>query len=74
MFAKCLPCVLHLLPSEPWTMAYSKTSKMKFFFNKITKYSTYEMPPDSAAPFQYVPHPGAITEFIYFWLFCFGDM
>lgn len=33
-------------------MAYSKNSKMKFFFNKITKESTYEMPPNSAAPFQ----------------------
>ena len=35
-------------------MAYSKKSKMKFFYNKITKESTYKMPPNSAAPFQYV--------------------
>lgn len=47
--------LLSLHPSEPWTMAYSKNSKMKFFYNKKTKDSTYEMPPNSAAPFQYVP-------------------
>jgi len=41
-------------PSEPWTMAFSKNSKKKFFYNKLTKQSTYEMPPNSAAPFQYV--------------------
>ncbi|KAF3849873.1 hypothetical protein F7725_019592 [Dissostichus mawsoni] len=37
--------------NEPWTMAYSKNSKMKFFFNKTTKDSTYEMPANAAAPF-----------------------
>lgn len=35
-------------------MAYSKNSKMKFFYNKLTKESTYVMPPTSAAPFKYV--------------------
>lgn len=40
--------------SEPWTMAYSKNSMKKFFFNKLTKESTYDMPPNAAAPFQYV--------------------
>ncbi|XP_056284572.1 cap-specific mRNA (nucleoside-2'-O-)-methyltransferase 1 isoform X2 [Pseudoliparis swirei] len=48
-----LPTGLYIVKTvnEPWTMAYSKNSKMKFFFNKITKTSTYEMPPNSAAPF-----------------------
>ncbi|GAA6234316.1 cap-specific mRNA (nucleoside-2'-O-)-methyltransferase 1 [Lates japonicus] len=48
-----LPTGLYIVKTvnEPWTMAYSKNSKMKFFFNKITKESTYEMPPNSAAPF-----------------------
>ncbi|XP_041814437.1 cap-specific mRNA (nucleoside-2'-O-)-methyltransferase 1 [Chelmon rostratus] len=48
-----LPTGLYIIKTvnEPWTMAYSKNSKMKFFFNKITKDSTYEMPPNSAAPF-----------------------
>uniref|UniRef100_A0A4W6DBK8 Cap-specific mRNA (nucleoside-2'-O-)-methyltransferase 1 n=1 Tax=Lates calcarifer TaxID=8187 RepID=A0A4W6DBK8_LATCA len=48
-----LPTGLYIIKTvnEPWTMAYSKNSKMKFFFNKITKESTYEMPPNSAAPF-----------------------
>lgn len=35
-------------------MVYSKNSRKKYFFNKMTKESTYEMPPNSAAPFQYV--------------------
>lgn len=48
-----LPTGLYIIKTvnEPWTMAYSKNSKMKFFFNKLTKESTYEMPPNSAAPF-----------------------
>uniref|UniRef100_A0A672HPJ1 Cap-specific mRNA (nucleoside-2'-O-)-methyltransferase 1 n=1 Tax=Salarias fasciatus TaxID=181472 RepID=A0A672HPJ1_SALFA len=48
-----LPTGLYIIKTvnEPWTMAYSKNSKMKFFFNKMTKESTYEMPPNSAAPF-----------------------
>lgn len=48
-----LPTGLYIIKTvnEPWTMAYSKNSKMKFFFNKITKDSTYAMPPNSAAPF-----------------------
>lgn len=45
---------LRVLSSEPWTMAYSKNSMKKFFFNKLTKESTYDMPPNAAAPFQYV--------------------
>ncbi len=52
--------------SEPWTMAYSKNSKKKFFFNKINKESTYEMPPNSAAPFQYATfstHISSISRF-----------
>ncbi|KAL6095979.1 cmtr1 [Pungitius sinensis] len=48
-----LPTGLYVIKTvnEPWTMAYSKNSKMKFFYNKTTKTSTYEMPPNSAAPF-----------------------
>ncbi|XP_068199313.1 cap-specific mRNA (nucleoside-2'-O-)-methyltransferase 1 isoform X2 [Antennarius striatus] len=48
-----LPTGLYIIKtvSEPWTMAYSKNSKMKFFFNKMTKSSTYDMPPTAAAPF-----------------------
>lgn len=49
------------LPSEPWTMAYSKKSMKKFFFNKLTKQSTYDMPPNAAAPFQYVPSSPAVA-------------
>uniref|UniRef100_A0A7M4EUI6 Cap-specific mRNA (nucleoside-2'-O-)-methyltransferase 1 n=1 Tax=Crocodylus porosus TaxID=8502 RepID=A0A7M4EUI6_CROPO len=37
--------------NDPWTMAYSKNSKRKFFFNKMTKDSTYDLPPESIAPF-----------------------
>lgn len=63
-----LQCVC--FPSEPWTMAYSKNSMKKFFFNKLTKESTYDMPPNAAAPFQYVS---------FFWVFhvacfCTNDM
>lgn len=56
LIKKCARCLslLSLCPLEPWTMAYSKNSKMKFFYNKTTKTSTYEMPPNSAAPFKYV--------------------
>ncbi|XP_029281805.1 cap-specific mRNA (nucleoside-2'-O-)-methyltransferase 1 [Cottoperca gobio] len=48
-----LPTGLYIVKTvnEPWTMAYSKNSKMKFFYNKTTKGSTYEMPPNAAAPF-----------------------
>ncbi|KAK5852953.1 hypothetical protein PBY51_006784 [Eleginops maclovinus] len=48
-----LPTGLYVVKTvnEPWTMAYSKNSKMKFFFNKTTKVSTYEMPANAAAPF-----------------------
>lgn len=38
--------------SEPWTMAFSKSSKRKFFYNKKTKDSTYELPAEAIAPFQ----------------------
>lgn len=48
-----LPSGLYIIKTvnEPWTMAYSRNSKMKFFYNKTTKESTYDMPPNSAAPF-----------------------
>ncbi|XP_029422801.1 cap-specific mRNA (nucleoside-2'-O-)-methyltransferase 1 isoform X1 [Nannospalax galili] len=37
--------------NEPWTMGCSKNFKRKFFYNKKTKYSTFELPADSIAPF-----------------------
>ncbi|XP_060610056.1 cap-specific mRNA (nucleoside-2'-O-)-methyltransferase 1 [Anolis sagrei] len=37
--------------SDPWTMAFSKNSYRKFFFNKTTHTSTYELPAESVAPF-----------------------
>ncbi|XP_013867007.1 cap-specific mRNA (nucleoside-2'-O-)-methyltransferase 1 isoform X2 [Austrofundulus limnaeus] len=48
-----LPTGLYIIKTvnEPWTMAYSKNSNKKFFFNKLTQISTYEMPPNAAAPF-----------------------
>ncbi|KAM3861158.1 cap-specific mRNA (nucleoside-2'-O-)-methyltransferase 1 [Diretmus argenteus] len=48
-----LPTGLYIIKTvnEPWTMACSKNSKKKFFFNKITKESTYDLPPNSVAPF-----------------------
>uniref|UniRef100_A0A4W3GEU1 Cap-specific mRNA (nucleoside-2'-O-)-methyltransferase 1 n=1 Tax=Callorhinchus milii TaxID=7868 RepID=A0A4W3GEU1_CALMI len=50
MIGLALKCVLP--PStDPWTMAYSKTSKRKYFYNIKTKESTYELPPDSITPF-----------------------
>ncbi|KAJ8270520.1 hypothetical protein GJAV_G00115890 [Gymnothorax javanicus] len=48
-----LPTGLYIIKTvnDPWTMAYSKNSKRKFFYNKLTKDSTYELPPNSVAPF-----------------------
>lgn len=46
------PCDAFL--QDPWTMAYSKNSKRKFFFNKMTKQATYDLPSESIAPFQWV--------------------
>lgn len=46
-------CIVCVLSSEPWTMAYSKSHMRKFFFNKLTNESTFELPPNAAAPFQY---------------------
>uniref|UniRef100_A0A8C5SC43 Cap-specific mRNA (nucleoside-2'-O-)-methyltransferase 1 n=1 Tax=Laticauda laticaudata TaxID=8630 RepID=A0A8C5SC43_LATLA len=36
---------------NPWTMAFSKTYNKKFFYNKTTQHATYELPPESVAPF-----------------------
>uniref|UniRef100_A0A4W4EKN8 Cap-specific mRNA (nucleoside-2'-O-)-methyltransferase 1 n=1 Tax=Electrophorus electricus TaxID=8005 RepID=A0A4W4EKN8_ELEEL len=41
---------------NPWTMAYSKTSNKKFFYNKQTKESTYKMDPTAVAPFNECYH------------------
>lgn len=37
--------------NEPWTMGISKSSKRKFFYNKKTQRSFYNLPPESIAPF-----------------------
>ncbi|XP_023480642.1 cap-specific mRNA (nucleoside-2'-O-)-methyltransferase 1 isoform X3 [Equus caballus] len=37
--------------NEPWTMGFSKSFKRKFFYNKKTKTSTFDLPADSIAPF-----------------------
>uniref|UniRef100_A0A8C3L598 Cap-specific mRNA (nucleoside-2'-O-)-methyltransferase 1 n=1 Tax=Chrysolophus pictus TaxID=9089 RepID=A0A8C3L598_CHRPC len=37
--------------NDPWTMAYSKNFKRKFFFNKMTNESTFDLPSESIAPF-----------------------
>uniref|UniRef100_A0A8B9KFA6 Cap-specific mRNA (nucleoside-2'-O-)-methyltransferase 1 n=1 Tax=Astyanax mexicanus TaxID=7994 RepID=A0A8B9KFA6_ASTMX len=44
-------CVSNGSKKNPWTMAYSKSSKRKFFFNKQTKVSTFDMHPTAVAPF-----------------------
>ena len=50
----CDGCVTVLLfLTDPWTMAYSKNHKKKFFYNKTTKDSTFSMPPSSVTPFRY---------------------
>ncbi|XP_066527148.1 cap-specific mRNA (nucleoside-2'-O-)-methyltransferase 1 [Hoplias malabaricus] len=48
-----LPSGLYIIKTvrDPWTMAFSKNSKKKFFFNKQTKTSTYEIHPSAVAPF-----------------------
>ncbi|XP_066558976.1 cap-specific mRNA (nucleoside-2'-O-)-methyltransferase 1 isoform X2 [Amia ocellicauda] len=48
-----LPTGLYIIKTvnEPWTMAYSKNSKKKFFYNKLTKESTYALPGNAVAPF-----------------------
>ncbi|KAL7865054.1 hypothetical protein AOLI_G00164740 [Acnodon oligacanthus] len=53
-----LPSGLYIIKtvSDPWTMAFSKSSKKKFFFNKQTKTSTYEMHPTAVAPFHVCHH------------------
>uniref|UniRef100_A0A673M2B3 Cap-specific mRNA (nucleoside-2'-O-)-methyltransferase 1 n=1 Tax=Sinocyclocheilus rhinocerous TaxID=307959 RepID=A0A673M2B3_9TELE len=44
-----LPSGLYIIKTvnDPWTMAFSKSSKRKFFYNKQTKESTYALPPGS---------------------------
>lgn len=48
-----LPTGLYIIKTvnDPWTMAFSKSSKRKFFYNKQTKESTYDLPASSVAPF-----------------------
>ncbi|XP_072553168.1 cap-specific mRNA (nucleoside-2'-O-)-methyltransferase 1 [Salminus brasiliensis] len=53
-----LPSGLYIIKtvSDPWTMAFSKSSKKKFFYNKQTKVSTFEMDPSAIAPFHVCHH------------------
>ncbi|GAA6082024.1 cap-specific mRNA (nucleoside-2'-O-)-methyltransferase 1, partial [Tachysurus ichikawai] len=48
-----LPSGLYIIKTvrDPWTMAFSKSSMKKFFYNKQTKQSTYCMDPGAIAPF-----------------------
>ncbi|MGH0185715.1 UNVERIFIED_CONTAM: hypothetical protein FKN15_022960 [Acipenser sinensis] len=48
-----LPTGLYIIKTvnDPWTMAYSKNSKRKFFYNKLSKESTYDLPTNAVAPF-----------------------
>ncbi|KAG7323755.1 hypothetical protein KOW79_013457 [Hemibagrus wyckioides] len=48
-----LPSGLYIIKTvrDPWTMAFSKSSMKKFFYNKQTKQSTYVMDPTAVAPF-----------------------
>lgn len=50
------PFIFYLIPVtlllDPWTMAYSKNFKKKFFFNKMTNVATYNLLPEAIAPFQ----------------------
>ncbi|KAK3547628.1 hypothetical protein QTP86_026269 [Hemibagrus guttatus] len=48
-----LPSGLYIIKTvrDPWTMAFSKSSMKKFFYNKQTKQSTYVMDPTAIAPF-----------------------
>lgn len=56
--SRCIPWTsvlaepLSFFLSEPWTMGISKSYKKKFFYNKKTKTSTFDLPIDSIAPFQ----------------------
>ncbi|KAM9778051.1 cap-specific mRNA (nucleoside-2'-O-)-methyltransferase 1 isoform X2 [Syngnathus typhle] len=56
-----LPTGLYVIKTtnEPWTMASSKITNRKFFFNKITNKSSYDTPGDAASPFR-VCHAGRL--------------
>ncbi|KAM9445248.1 cap-specific mRNA (nucleoside-2'-O-)-methyltransferase 1 [Clarias gariepinus] len=53
-----LPSGLYIIKTvrDPWTMAFSSRSKMKFFYNKQTKQSTYVMDQSAIAPFDVCHH------------------
>lgn len=68
--ASTINCLVCVLPSEPWTMAYSKNSMKKFFFNKLTKKSTYDMPPNAAAPFQYASSSLSVPTHLFLYHSC----
>ncbi|XP_069092416.1 cap-specific mRNA (nucleoside-2'-O-)-methyltransferase 1 isoform X1 [Pleurodeles waltl] len=48
-----VPAGLYIIKTvnDPWTMAFSKSHKRKFFYNMKDKKSTFELPLDSVAPF-----------------------
>ncbi|XP_067884484.1 cap-specific mRNA (nucleoside-2'-O-)-methyltransferase 1 isoform X2 [Heterodontus francisci] len=48
-----LPTGLHIIKTvnDPWTMAFSRNSNRKYFYNTRSKDSTYDLPPDSITPF-----------------------
>ncbi|XP_059839475.1 cap-specific mRNA (nucleoside-2'-O-)-methyltransferase 1 [Hypanus sabinus] len=48
-----LPTGLHVVKTvnDPWTMAYSRNTGRKYFYNTRTQEASYQMPPDSVAPF-----------------------
>nr|XP_061806411.1 cap-specific mRNA (nucleoside-2'-O-)-methyltransferase 1-like [Nerophis lumbriciformis] len=48
-----LPRGLYIIKTtnEPWMMAHSKTHNKKYFYNKNTKVSSFDTPPDAASPF-----------------------
>ncbi|OCT79566.1 cap-specific mRNA (nucleoside-2'-O-)-methyltransferase 1-like isoform X1 [Xenopus laevis] len=48
-----VPCGLYIVKTinDPWTMAFSKSQKRKYFYNSKTKSSQFEVPVESIAPF-----------------------
>lgn len=40
------------ITKEPWTIAFSKSAKKKYFFNTATNSSTFSCPPDFAATYE----------------------
>lgn len=45
-----------ILFQDPWSMAFSKSRNRKYFYNTITKESSFECPPDFCATYRWVNH------------------